>query len=1734
MYRFRPGVGCELLPFAERVVDAWCSKDASGNFCFSEVEETLASLEGPGHLAAKPSDELEETCSPNSCYMKHIRYLDAITQLQVAWKLLGDPRGFFRPDESRPALSKGIIHGDANAERQASRQKGNNAQGRSLRRLQRPEADGEGATQTLYGGSERAGITAEKARKEGDERRPGNTNIKKDAEEEGHAEDAEDEEGFDGQEEAEGEEKAEPKVASEASLFSLRSSVARRLASRPRASTFSSSASPLEDLSHKPLASEKFKFNSSSSSEASSPPASRAWLEALETHATRRDRAYHSLARRLQHSVATATDILGIPLEGSFFSESASSSRKTPFSSEESSAEPRASPPDSPTHDFSSPRDPSPSSSPSSLSSSPRSSSSRRPRRLQGLEPRLAAHFDGPLGESLEELVTLMCTKVEGDFCQQTLVLLAEESPVKNPTLVIQPCSSRCFVPITGLLGSLVESYGARYDDPFHRALGQIMRAYGRFYCTYNEAGQVCGEMLFNKLKHVDIPAFTPQGLDVNFSQCACPHSFLQDGQCDRACFNEACGWDGQDCFVRRMFPEIYEALLSLVSPQCSAFSASFECTAKCKRQYEHLLLPEKNCCMAAGFELLSSLLAIDVEHPLFDAEAWAPSRSLAFLEYQCDFSLDRTCSLGRPRQQVVISTSLAGVDARRLLADAPKLRDVEQVVRKTAAQKLALVDQDLARILSRPAPGGLQLLAFIDAGVYTDRTLLAIQNQMTLRQMDEAILRRLGAVALDAYRDFEHKSPLAVETSPLPLTRTVTSPAVSSSSPPLPFAGTWGVHELPVDLPKEGCSVSDLHRLLHPGYSLTFLSPTSFASRSPAAPMLSSPTARGSGQGGERPLGATGPFEARGGPWGLEEGDETAALARGGGKPGAVGDGPLPAASLAFPALTGKSTRGDSRRLFTPKRRRLAAFSPSSRSSRASSPSPSLSSSSLSSVSSSSVPSSVSASSLVARRLQEGSLSLFSSPESGMSSGISSGGQRAWYSHGEGEAVECASPLYFPVSGPTVDRVVCDNGSWTFKNLLVCKRNCPRAAELFASQASSSFSSSSSSLPSPSSSPSSSLSPSPPASEKVSPYRVLGGDAVSHGSVVSVACEQGFSPAGLQVSPSRFECIDSQWVGRPLVCSPLCPAFPVLGAAYVVAGEGREDGDRRLVACARGFYPQHRSFTSVCQGSRWSPLLFECTQATPPDMQEGATGLQKILLQMFSREGVLGLVIFSVLVTLAAVAVFIAWRLHYKARATQNFIAREETVQALKVSSLPPGAGETPGDSEVDRRVEQQADNSSAWCAAPGGPRGRPRSAWRGCGDAGFSDEAERDGGEEDRTTDGNGEELSAGKRCGLSGPGGVPGEVRPSICPSYLGSAVGSESHAAATSRRPGSVEKSFPRSHERAEGGASVASVSVRTEFQASTHSARASGGFSSSGAVDGILSREHTGPSRQAKGPPESHTAALSPRQLHSAPQSGAARVPVCLEASAAPRASEERGDAEMRRHPALASSGNRRQATESEVSPSLCFPPREGAFFGASICGSSVTENSMLAAVEAPVHSLPLYHKLHAERMQRPFGGRGGGAAEAALESGREETALERQGETAGVSAASPQVSREEKKRRERDEGADEGRREGRRFQRESQFAASFSLCGTISEADENGERSTQSLGASGCRRRDPSSTAVRSFHPTETGAETQAEAEEAKKEHKGEESHEEVATPGGDRERESRHGEDGTRGGKGE
>ncbi|KAF8819960.1 sushi domain (scr repeat) domain-containing protein, partial [Cardiosporidium cionae] len=106
-----------------------------------------------------------------------------------------------------------------------------------------------------------------------------------------------------------------------------------------------------------------------------------------------------------------------------------------------------------------------------------------------------------PLAESGEEILNLACMRVEGDYCQQTLQLLSTTSPIIDPFLVVQPCISRCFVPITGATGIIIEKQGIYEKNPYDEVLGAFMRGYGRYYCIKNNNGKYCGDLLYNRIK---------------------------------------------------------------------------------------------------------------------------------------------------------------------------------------------------------------------------------------------------------------------------------------------------------------------------------------------------------------------------------------------------------------------------------------------------------------------------------------------------------------------------------------------------------------------------------------------------------------------------------------------------------------------------------------------------------------------------------------------------------------------------------------------------------------------------------------------------------------------------------------------------------------------------------------------------------------------------------------------------------------------------------------------------------------------------------------------------------------------------------------------------------------------------------------------------------------------------------------------------------------------------------
>lgn len=257
-------------------------------------------------------------------------------------------------------------------------------------------------------------------------------------------------------------------------------------------------------------------------------------------------------------------------------------------------------------------------------------------------------------------------------------------------------------------------------------------------------------------------------------------------------------------------------------------------------------------------------------------------------------------------------------------------------------------------------------------------------------------------------------------------------------------------------------------------------------------------------------------------------------------------------------------------------------------------------------------------------------------------------------------------------------DRAVCDNGKWIFEAGLDCRRTCTTPVQTsLQPQGAYNFSA-------PDPYPQYRALAAAASSLKDADFRHTaapqgtngvdsGQKGARHGSSVFVSCADGYA-AGRGREGAWIKCVDGIWtLERPsFSCHRVCPSFPHLGNAYAVTGEGNHQGDERHVSCNRGFYPQRRTHRLVCSEGSWPTLPFSCSRAVTPDLREGVAGFQKILQQMFSREGVMGFIVFSILVLAAALVVILCWLFRCRGRAHRQQRERAEAIQALKLAGVP------------------------------------------------------------------------------------------------------------------------------------------------------------------------------------------------------------------------------------------------------------------------------------------------------------------------------------------------------------------------------------------------------------------------------------------------------------------------------
>jgi hypothetical protein len=99
-YRKRIDKSCAIIYFIEKLINTWCSKNGipesilsseesreENNFCFPSLKTTLQKHFDLFYAYSISDEEMNAICHPHSCTRHHLRYIDALTQVQLIWIL---------------------------------------------------------------------------------------------------------------------------------------------------------------------------------------------------------------------------------------------------------------------------------------------------------------------------------------------------------------------------------------------------------------------------------------------------------------------------------------------------------------------------------------------------------------------------------------------------------------------------------------------------------------------------------------------------------------------------------------------------------------------------------------------------------------------------------------------------------------------------------------------------------------------------------------------------------------------------------------------------------------------------------------------------------------------------------------------------------------------------------------------------------------------------------------------------------------------------------------------------------------------------------------------------------------------------------------------------------------------------------------------------------------------------------------------------------------------------------------------------------------------------------------------------------------------------------------------------------------------------------------------------------------------------------------------------------------
>ncbi|KAF8819396.1 hypothetical protein IE077_001070, partial [Cardiosporidium cionae] len=446
--------------------------------------------------------------------------------------------------------------------------------------------------------------------------------------------------------------------------------------------------------------------------------------------------------------------------------------------------------------------------------------------------------------ENLEAIVDLMCIQVAGKFCGASVLKLGktlplpETFPILNTSQSEHPCTDSCAVELYRNLGQ------AMYDASLHRlpldryelAVGKLLILYGRTYCqqSYNEL--YCGDILFRP-RFVDIiqqtafPHYIPATLQ-HYPHCQCPIEFIGDGQCDSACFNVECGYDGLDCLQMRMFSSIFHNLL-FEFPMDDGYRIRRNgcCTASIIEGLNHFLREDSNHPLVKTNQIdLSSLLRTqNALSPTKIVSTLQLDRSVNWMEQTCQVTFDRTCSRGLRRSAMSLQFTIENLDYFKLYGTASSAgqfaltKALSESLRSAVSKITALPLADISEY--RTWPGSVNVEFILDAGwlLSLQHFTAEVEDQVKRGVFADTITKLLiNSTASPLTNDqsfppFPSLSPvvkntrnssfLVSNTSVKYILRDVQLPHASIlSAPPLPNFGTFGMDTLAATLPRPSC----------------------------------------------------------------------------------------------------------------------------------------------------------------------------------------------------------------------------------------------------------------------------------------------------------------------------------------------------------------------------------------------------------------------------------------------------------------------------------------------------------------------------------------------------------------------------------------------------------------------------------------------------------------------------------------------------------------------------------------------------------------------------------------------------------------------------------------------------------------------------------------------------------------------------------------------------------------